>query len=143
MVVASSIGGCGGFARQWSATTAVAQPAADLTGAWQGVWSSEVTGHSDGLRCIITHVAQDIYSAHFHAKFMNILSAQYTTILRVSQVNGGWRFTGESDLGWFGGGVYQQKGEVRDNRYDARYESKYDRGVLRMSRPDPNTQSEK
>ncbi len=136
LFVATAISGCGGFGRQWSATTAVVQPPADITGAWQGTWSSEATGHGDALRCIITHVEQNTYSARFHARFMKIISGRYTTIMQVTHADGVWHFTGESNLGWFGGGVYRQEGEIRDGIYEARYESKYDRGLLRMSRPD-------
>ncbi len=135
MVLSAAIGGCGGFGKQWAQTTAVVQPPADIIGAWSGTWSSEATGHDGALRCIITRVDQNIYSARFHARFMKILSAQYTTILHVTVSDGVWHITGESDLGWFGGGLYRQEGEIRDGIYAARYESKGDRGLLRMSRP--------
>ena len=135
VVAMAAIGGCGGFAKQWAQTTAVAPPASDITGAWQGTWSSEATGHGDALRCIITRVDPNTYSARFHARFMKILTGRYTTILHVTRSDGVWRFTGQSDLGWLGGGLYRQEGEICDGTYEARYESRYDRGVLKMSRP--------
>ena len=136
MIVLAALGGFRGFASKWAQTTAVTPTLHDITGAWQGTWSSEATGHGDALRCLITRVDENTYSAHFHARFMKFLSGQYTTILHVTPLDGAWRFKGESNLGWLGGGVYKQEGEIRNGTYEARYESEHDRGVMRMSRPE-------
>src|SRR5579872_1020933 len=93
--------GCTTFNHDWKQAASKPAPTDDIQGRWQGVWKSEVTGHTDQLRCVVTQESDGNYRARFHAKYHKVLSFGYTVPLKAEPVAGNDRkFKGEADLGW-------------------------------------------
>src|SRR5215207_684634 len=108
--------GCGSFHRDWKAASA--RPVAQgITGSWEGKWISDVNGHNGKLRCLITEQEPGIYQARFHAWFFKILSAGYVVQLVAAPAGTRTAFSGEADLGWFGGGVYRYEGHANATNF--------------------------
>ncbi|MDB6067462.1 MAG: hypothetical protein JWR26_3670 [Pedosphaera sp.] len=129
-------GGCHTFNQDWK--NAALQPATtnDLGGRWQGVWISESSGHTDKLRCVITHKDDGTYQARFHAKYHTIVSFGYTAPLNVEPaIANTYKFSGAADLGWAAGGIYHYEGHADPTNFFSNYTSKYDHGVFKMTRP--------
>lgn len=128
--------GCSSFNDDWK--QAARQPASsgDLQGRWQGVWASDVTGHTDQLRCIVTKKDDGTCQAKFHAKYHQVLSFGYTVPLKVqpSAVAGTFQFSGAADLGWLAGGEYHYDGEADSTNFFSTYRCKYDHGTFQMTR---------
>lgn len=124
------------FENAWS--NAAHQPASsgDLQGRWQGVWASDVTGHTDQLRCIVTKKADGTCQARFHAKYHHVLSFGYTVPLKVQPAApaGMCKFSGAADLGWLAGGEYHYEGEADGTNFFSIYRCKYDHGTFQMTR---------
>jgi hypothetical protein len=129
------LSGCSSFQSQWNETIAAGSVPPGLAGAWQGTWRSDVTGHNDQLRCIVTKSADGAYNARFHAKYHTVLTFGYTVPLTASLTNDLYHFTGSADLGWFAGGLYTYEGAASATNWNSTYTSKYDHGVFEMSRP--------
>jgi hypothetical protein len=133
--------GCCGFDRAWrKAAGEDSAPASDIRGRWTGTWRSDVSGHSNQLRCLMTPQTNGLYSARFHAKYKKGIfrfSFGYTIPLQVRRAGEAFEFEGQADLGWLAGGVYRCEGSATSTNFHSIYESKYDHGVFEMKRPPP------
>lgn len=130
-------GGCSTFNRDWDALTAEPVPTDDMTGRWQGTWTSDANGHTGTLRCIMTKLADAQYRARFFATYADVLTFGYTVDLAASDEGGKKHFEGEADLGWLAGGMYKYQGTADATTFNFAYESKDDHGVFQMKRPPP------
>ena len=126
--------GCSSFNYDWNHAAAT-PPANDLSGRWQGTWRSEVTGHTDQLRCIVTKTDPATYEARFRAKYHTVLSFSYTVPLKVEKTVTGYKFSGQADLGAMAGGLYQYDGHAETTNFFSTYSSKDDHGTFQMGRP--------
>jgi|SRR3954467_4382377 hypothetical protein len=129
------LGGCSSFNREWSAALKQPVPASDLSGPWEGHWTSDVNGHNDKLRCLITQKSPDQYNATFHATYKSIFHFSYTVPLQVRKHANSFVFSGEADLGKMAGGVYTYEGATTATNFFSTYDSKYDHGKFDMHRP--------
>jgi len=130
----SMLGGCSSFDKNWNAFPAEHNDGIGVIGRWYGTWTSEASGHTGELRCIVTPKSDGAYLAEYHATFMGALSAGYETTFKPRYVGGRFQFEGTQDLGFMAGGVYTYDGEVDGDEYFANYRSKNDQGVYRMQR---------
>jgi len=126
--------GCS-FDRAWKAAATPSFPTDNFEGRWTGTWVSEVNGHTDKLRCLITRQPDGKYSARYHAKYRKVLSFGYTATLEAKQTGDIYHFSGEADLGWYAGGVYRYKGHANRTNFFSTYSNKYDHGTFQMGRP--------
>jgi hypothetical protein len=126
--------GCTSFNHDWNEHRESTPPTA-LEGRWQGVWVSDATHHTDKLRCVVTKHDDGTYAARFLAKYHTVLTFGYTVPLKVETASNGFTFSGEANLGWLAGGVYQYEGRADATNYFSTYTSKYDHGTFQMSRP--------
>ena len=128
-------GGCTTFHHDWEKAASQPVPPGSMQGRWQGVWVSDVTHHTDKLRCVVTVKDDGTYRARFHAKYRTVMSFGYTVPLNVQATGNGFDFNGEANLGWLAGGVYHYAGHADATNYFSTYTSKYDHGTFQMSRP--------
>lgn len=136
LAVIAFVTGCSTFDRDWK--RAATAPAPGMSGRWTGHWHSDVNGHNDELRCIITPLADGHLSARYHARYKRGIfrfSFGYTVPLVVTNFNGRYDFSGESNLGWYAGGIYRYRGSASATNFTSAYDSKYDRGTFEMHRP--------
>ncbi|MDB6057009.1 MAG: hypothetical protein JWO95_853 [Verrucomicrobiales bacterium] len=126
--------GCSSFHKNWRAA-ALQTPTDDISGRWTGTWKSDSNGHNDKLRCIISKIDEQHYSAQFHAKYKKILSFSYTvSLIATNDASGRHNFKGEADLGKLAGGRYTYEGFATPTNFFSRYNSKYDHGIFELSR---------
>jgi hypothetical protein len=134
------LNGCS-FNRDWKrATNAHPLETRDsnkaILGRWEGTWKSDVNGHTDRLRCIVTR--QDAgFRARFHANYKKIFTFTYAVPLQVEQRDGRSHFSGAANLGWYAGGRYQYEGAASATNFTATYRCKSDHGIFQMTRPRP------
>lgn len=130
--------GCSRFEKDWRTAAALdSTGATSLAGRWQGTWRSDVNGHTDELRCLITPVDANRFTARYHARYRRGLfrfTFQYTVPLAARETSDGWSFSGGADLGWLAGGTYRYAGTASSNRFHSTYDSRYDRGQFEMKR---------
>jgi hypothetical protein len=130
------VAGCSSFRRQWRSQVPDPVPPVEMTGRWEGIWRSDVNGHSGRLRGIIEQSGQDTYQARFRATFWKIFRYGYTVDLTAEpERDGDLRFRGEANLGWWAGGVFRYEGKANATTFKARYEAKRDSGIFEMGRP--------
>lgn len=104
-------------------------------GRWEGEWLSAKNGHHGKLRCLLGEDSSSTqFRAHFRATYASVLHFSYAAALTGAVTNGVVQFTGESDLGKLGGGVYKYSGSANATHFSCTYESKYDHGTFQMSR---------
>ena len=132
------VGGCS-FARAWRATEQSPHATNSIAGQWKGTWRSEVNGHNDQLRCIMTPLTNGIYAARFHARYKKVIpfTFSYTVPLTVTNSSSpsNFQFQGSANLGWYAGGIYTYEGIASLTNFFSTYDSKYDRGTFQMIRP--------
>jgi len=136
LLMAACLSGCSTFERDWK--RAASAPTGGIAGRWIGRWQSDVNGHNDQLRCLVTPSTNGTYSARYHARYTKWFlrfTFGYTVPLSVATHDGRFEFTGESNLGWYAGGVYRYNGSATATNFTSRYDSKYDRGTFEMKRP--------
>lgn len=135
--LAALLTGCSSFHSDWK--SAGRQPAAahEITGRWQGHWTSDTSGHHDKLRCLVTHRADGGYDARYHAKYGKILSFSYTVKLEVEPQGDVFKFHGEANLGKWAGGPYHYEGKATPTNFFCTYQCKSDHGTFLMTRPAP------
>lgn len=134
--------GCSSFPQDFKQAAAQPAPTRVIAGAWQGRWASD-GGHHGELRCLLTESvfvpmkpgAPVIYEARFEATFWKIFTAHYAVELSGSTRNGATTLSGDHDLGWLAGGKYHYEAKVTPEKFDARYQSKADKGTFEMGRP--------
>src|SRR5579883_2050272 len=85
-------GGCTTFNHDWKKAATQTPPPDSMEGRWQGVWASDVTHHTDELRCVVTRKDDGTYRARFHAKYHKVLSFGYTVPLKVEPATNGFHF---------------------------------------------------
>src|SRR5437879_5198557 len=101
-----ALAGCSTFDRDYRQATAAQVSAEGIQGPWDGRWRSE-DGHGGGaLRAILARTAPDTYRARFRAQYWGIFAADEEVDLHVTSTSP-TRASGEADLGFFKGGVYQ------------------------------------
>ena len=123
------------FNHDWNKAAAQPPPPDSMLGRWQGVWVSDVSHHTDKLRCVVTKKDDGSYRARFHAKYHHVLSFGYTVPLKVEPTTNGFHFSGEANLGWLAGGVYHYDGHADATNFFSTYSCKYDHGTFQMGRP--------
>ena len=132
--------GCSSFNRDWKAASEFAHRDS-MEGRWEGKWRSEVNGHTDRLRCIVSRTTNDIYRARFQAKYRAVfrITFGYTVPLTVErqQPGDGVRFEGSANLGALAGGRYTYQGHATATKFISTYSCKYDHGLFEMTRPPP------
>lgn len=128
--------GCSSFNRDWEKADTLSYPT-DIPGRWKGTWSSDETGHSGELRCLIDRINDQSYRARFDSTYKQVLHFKSTVVLNGGMTNGVFGFEGEAKLPWWAGGVYHYKGGVTKNNFFSTYKNKYDHGTFQMTRPLP------
>jgi hypothetical protein len=123
-----------GFSRQWKEATARKDPVRDrLEGRWEGEWRSREEDEPGPLRAVIKKLEEGTYEATFRAEFFSIFSFDSAVILKVEDVSAEvWRFSGETDLGWFAGGVFRHEGRSDGTHYTSKFVSRHFNGIFRM-----------
>ena len=132
------LAGCSGFEHDWR-TPAIQQLASGndrLLGRWKGSWKSQASGHSGGLRCIVTPAGEGRRHVAFKASFALVLKFGYAMDLDVEQREDAEYFRGSADLGRLAGGVYQYDGHADGRTFYCTYRSKSDHGYFKMTRPE-------
>jgi hypothetical protein len=148
--VATLNAACSSFERDWARAVGEATPdrsaraaggAAKATpeGAWIGTWRSANSNHSGPLRCLVQRPsgsAQRLWSFHYHARFLGVMSAGFRTEQPVQQQANG-RFVSEGD--WtvpkWAGGTYHYRIEITNTEFAGTYRAGRDHGTLEMKRP--------
>ena len=126
--------GCNTFEHEWKRAADAPALGNDVQGRWRGVWISDVTAHTDELKCVIQRKPDGNYRARFHAKYHKVLSLGYTVVLKVRPDGDGFSFEGDADLGWYAGGVYHYEGRADTTNFHSTYSCKYDHGTFKMER---------
>jgi len=130
---------CTDFKKAWAEELekAGAEKAAphDLTGAWEGTWTSKMNGHNGKLRCIVTKQKDGQYEFHYWAQWQRVLSGSFTANYKVVEKGEKYTVTGEKDLGKLGG-KFTHKGTATSDTFTATYKSDVgDHGVFELKRP--------
>jgi hypothetical protein len=130
--------GCSSFNRDYESAVAAGWPADSIEGPWHGRWQSHAGHGGDRLRAVVTRSpsSPDTYHARFRAKFWLIFHSNQDVDLKVTSTNP-TQASGEKDLGWLYGGVYQYDAALTPTQFDATYRSKHDHGVFSLTRPPP------
>lgn len=130
--------GCA-YSRQWKQAASQAVPANDITGRWEGSWSSDATGHHGRLRCLVVPVTTNSYRFDYHAQYKIWgclpLSGSYSVTQAVERANGVVRMRGASDLPKMYGGRFEYEGTATPTNFHSTYRSKSDHGNFRLTRP--------
>ena len=129
--------GCSSFNHAWKTAGIEPVDTNSLAGRWQGTWLSDVNGHTEQLRCLVTRQSETNYSARFQAKYRKGVrfTFSYTALLSAEERNRVFHFQGEARLPWWAGGRYQYEGHSNTTNFFSTYECKYDRGTFQMVRP--------
>ena len=106
-----------------------------IEGAWEGEWISDSNGHHGRLRCLLTENEDGTYTTWYHAKYLKFLGFAYAVEVNSNPSDKGYSLSGQADLGKLAGGMYHYEGTISDGHFKASYESKYDDGTFRMTRP--------
>jgi hypothetical protein len=129
-------GGCSTFDREWEQAANRTVPVDSLLGRWRGTWLSDANGHYGSLRCVVTPNKDGTYRARFHAVYRKVIGYGYTVPLNVTETNRVFSFSGQADLGWWAGGIYDYAGRVEATNFFSTYRCKYDHGTFQMTRPE-------
>ena len=140
-LLVSLLCGCSTFNYEWRQAARKPTPA-DITGRWEGRWVSQATGHNDRMRALVSRVDASRCDVKFHAAY-KFEKARWITVHFGYTVhmetkpgtNGAVAFHGSEDLGKLAGGVYTYDGRANATNFFSTYDSKYDRGVFEMHRP--------
>ena len=136
-LLVTSTSGCSTFGRDWNkaASTSTSEP---LAGRWSGEWLSEVNGHHGRLRAVAVPHGTNRFRIRFQATYAGWLRFGYTMETTTGELSADkLPFSGEADLGIWG--AYRCDGQSTNDRFEARYESKYDHGRFDMRRPNPES----
>ncbi|MGH9360534.1 MAG: hypothetical protein ACRD2T_01350 [Thermoanaerobaculia bacterium] len=141
LVWLAGLAGCSTFDRDFRSALGAHPDPEPLLGAWEGGWRSEVTGHTGGLRALITRAEKGGFRTRYRATYGCCFSFEYTVEMTVEPRGEALGFRGSADLGWLAGGVYSYEGQVKGAEFTSAYRSKSDRGVFEMRRPSPPSPS--
>ena len=137
LMLALCTGGCSTFNRDWRSAAAAPPPENAFSGRWEGSWLSAVNGHHGKLRCLVTPIDGSQFRARFKATYWKIFRVSYAVNMQgAPESAGALNFRGETDLGWWGGGVYRYDGNATPTNFFSIYQSKYDHGTFRLTRPE-------
>lgn len=126
---------CKEFYARWEAAQ-VPQDPADMAGRWEGEWVSAATGHRGPLRCVMTVETPERWTGCFRGGYARIFRACYGATLHTAVLGPDrYTFSGQADLGWAAGGVYEFDGQGGHQELVFRYRSRLDRGEFRLRRP--------
>ncbi len=136
-LLAAGVTGCTSFEREWRRAASTPPTGGRLEGRWEGRWESDMNHHQGALRCIVTRLTNDVYSARYHAKYRKLvnLTFSYTARLEARPAADRVTFSGEADLGWYAGGLYRYQGHATSTNFQSTYSCHYDYGTLRLTRP--------
>ena len=129
--------GCSSFQDQWK-RAAVPQSSGQpdhLAGRWKGSWKSDKSGHSGGLRCVVSATGDDTYRARFDATYALLLRFGYTMNMTADAREDVTYVAGEQDLGKRYGGVYEYEGRSDGKTFRLNYRTKNDYGHFALKRP--------
>src|SRR3954447_17109392 len=126
--------GCSTFDRDYQKALETRRSGERIQGPWEGRWTSEGGHGGDRLRALLTETAPDTYHARFRAQYWGIFAADEDVDLHVTST-APIKASGEADLGFFKGGVYQYDATITPSNLDATYKSKYDHGQFNLARP--------
>jgi hypothetical protein len=130
------LAGCSSFDRDFEAAGAAS--ADPLVGRWEGSWTSDDTGHTGDLRCLITKEGAGEYSARYHATYgfcIITFTFEYTLPTTAVALDQAWTLRGSALLrNWIAGGLYEYEARVEGDEYVASYRASFDRGIFRMKR---------
>ena len=127
--------GCSSFHRHWK--EAAATDHSGLTGAWDGSWISEASGHRGRLRCLIQQQSSTHYLAWFRANYAGLLNFGYRVPLEVTSSADLQTFQGKANLGSLVGGVYTYEGYATPTNLFSNYRCRLDHGRFELVRPSP------
>ena len=135
-----ALAGCTDFKEQWQKALDESKKNqgkfTDLTGPWEGTWTSKFNDHTGKLRCIITKQKDGQYEFHYWAQWQKVLSGSFKANYKVTdKKNGSFTFSGAKDLGKLGG-KFTHEGSTTATTFKATYQSDMgDHGVFEMKRP--------
>ena len=115
-------------------TVAGSARAVDLSGSWTGSWESTSTGHTGPLRATFRPCGEGRWAVDFAGRFFKILPFKYSVTLRVIEDGGDEVVLAGSS--WLGRmfGTFCYRAEANACRFEARYTSKKDNGIFRLTR---------
>ena len=105
-------------------------------GAWEGEWTSEPTGHSGPLWCLIEPLegSDSHYHFRYRAGWAWIVRGEYAHDVLTREVGDAIHFDEEMDLGRLGG-IYRAESKIQAGQWEGRHRSTMgDRGSIRMRR---------
>lgn len=126
------------FKHEWEKAAASPETIAprSISGAWQGTWKSEATGHQGTLKAFATALDLDsTYAVQYRATWRNFLSATFESEHTIKLRGKDFVLTGQHNLGPMFGGVYHYDGIVTPTAFKCRYRSSLDHGIFEMQRP--------
>ncbi len=125
---------CSTFHRDWKKAAALSAPS-DIQGAWEGTWTSEPSGHSGKLFCLVEKMSEQSYRARFDSTYKKLLHFKSTVTLNGATTNHVFTFSGAAKLPWWAGGLYRYEGRASATNFFSTYQCKYDHGTFQMTRP--------
>jgi len=135
---ALALTGCAspGFRDAWQ-KAGTSPPPEDFSGPWEGTWTSEKTGHTGAVRCLVASTPDDdgLYDFHYWASWKKALTGEFHVRYPVNHVGDKYYFGGKHDLGKAFGGIFSHRGESTGSEFKATYSSAQDEGAFDMKRP--------
>jgi hypothetical protein len=126
--------GCRSFEKDWAAAatsvSATAHPDLPVTGRWIGTWQNTNNTHAGPLRAVVWQESDRQLKARFHAEWGS-RSGSFTSRLIGSWDGHQFTFTGRRRIL---GVLIRTQGDITPDRFDARYDSRFDRGTFTLHR---------
>lgn len=139
LLLALSFSSCASrFKQDWKKAAASPETTSprSVSGAWQGTWKSEATGHHGTLKAVATALDRDCtYAFQYRATWRNILSATFESEHALTLRGKDFILTGQHNLGPLFGGVYHYDGIATPTALKCRYRNNLDHGVFELQRP--------
>lgn len=136
LVAACALSSCGiGFNRDWNA--AKSAPHDELSGAWEGSWHSEATGHKGKLKAIISKpdpAHPKDRTVRYWASWKTVLRATFATQHTFTPQGQHYLLTGYHQMPGWVGGQYTYGGTATSSEFKATYRSSLDHGTFEMRR---------
>lgn len=140
LVLALSFSSCSTrFNHDWKKAATATETTApkDVTGAWQGTWKSEATGHHGTLKAVVSKLdgKNNAYAFHYHATWRHFLSATFNAEHTIKWQGKNYVLTGQHHLGSLFGGIYHYDGTATSAMFKCHYRCDLDHGTFEMQRP--------